>query len=81
MTFTSLATSPMSLPTASPMASAPPAVRHVAAVSAAPWHELGQTLPPKQTLDAWAHAAGMDWRICEAPVRFMSEQAGRVLIH
>ena len=45
-------------------------------VDASPWQDLGQPLPARQSLDAWARAAGMDWRICEAPVRFMSEQSG-----
>lgn len=49
---------------------------NTAAVSAAPWQDLGQTLVPRQSLDAWAQSAHMDWRICEAPVRFMSGQSG-----
>ncbi|ART48686.1 DUF932 domain-containing protein [Acidovorax carolinensis] len=37
-----------------------------------PWHELGNALPAKQGMDVWAKAAGMDWRIQEAPVRFLA---------
>lgn len=42
----------------------------------APWQTLGSDLPPKQSIEAWAQAAGMDWQIRETPVRFLSEQAG-----
>ena len=41
-----------------------------------PCHQLGNTLPPKQSIDVWAHNAGMDWSICATPVRYMTEQAG-----
>jgi len=44
--------------------------------SRAPWNDLGQALPPRQSIESWAHAAGMDWRICETPVRFMSGESG-----
>ncbi|ALP61353.1 DUF932 domain-containing protein [Paraburkholderia caribensis] len=37
-----------------------------------PWHALGNRLTPKQPLEAWAKAAGMDWRIDEAEVRFVA---------
>ena len=52
------------------------AIASMAYAGQTPWHDLGQALPPKQSLDTWAAHAGMDWRICEAPVRFMSGQAG-----
>ncbi|EJL72250.1 phage/plasmid-related protein TIGR03299 [Variovorax sp. CF313] len=48
----------------------------MAYVGQTPWHELGNQLPPKQPLEVWAQKAGMDWRICETPVRYMAEQAG-----
>lgn len=41
-----------------------------------PWHSLGNALPAKQSIDVWAQQAGMDWNICETPVRYMTEQAG-----
>lgn len=41
-----------------------------------PWQTLGSDLPPKQPIEAWARAAGMDWQIRETPVRFLSDQAG-----
>lgn len=41
-----------------------------------PWHELGNQLPAKQPIEVWAKEAGMDWTICETPVRYMTEQAG-----
>ena len=37
-----------------------------------PWHNLGQKLPAKQSLDVWAREAGMDWNIRETPVRYMA---------
>ncbi len=42
----------------------------------APWHRLGNQLPAKQPLEVWAQKAGMDWKILETPVRYMTEQAG-----
>lgn len=41
-----------------------------------PWHGLGNALPAKQSIDVWAQKAGMDWNICETPVRYMTEQIG-----
>ena len=43
---------------------------------ATPWHQLGNPLPPKQSIAVWAQQAGMDWTIQETPVRYMTEQAG-----
>ena len=37
-----------------------------------PWHGLGNKLAPKQPLEVWARAAGMDWSIEEAEVRFVA---------
>ncbi|OMQ86046.1 DUF932 domain-containing protein [Burkholderia pseudomallei] len=37
-----------------------------------PWHGLGNQLAPKQSLEVWARAAGLDWRIEEAEVRFVA---------
>lgn len=51
-------------------------VQQMAYVGQTPWHELGNQLPPKQPLEVWARQAGMDWRICETPVRYIAEQAG-----
>lgn len=28
-----------------------------------PWHQLGHALPKKQSIDVWAQAAGMQWKI------------------
>ncbi|WP_322880970.1 DUF932 domain-containing protein [Pandoraea sputorum] len=47
-------------------------VQSMAYVGATPWHGLGNQLAPKQPLDVWAKAAGMDWRIEEAEVRFVA---------
>lgn len=51
-------------------------VQSMAYVGDAPWHQLGNQLPAKQPIEIWAQQAGMDWTICEAPVRYMTEQAG-----
>jgi phage/plasmid-like protein (TIGR03299 family) len=37
-----------------------------------PWHQLGHALPKKQSIDVWANAAGMQWKIQETPVRYMA---------
>ncbi|VWC90948.1 hypothetical protein BLA18110_03372 [Burkholderia lata] len=47
-------------------------VQTMAYVGAEPWHGLGNKLAPKQPLEVWAQAAGMDWRIEEAEVRFVA---------
>ena len=51
-------------------------IEKMAYVGATPWHQLGNQLSAKQSIDVWAQQAGMDWNICETPVRFMTEQAG-----
>ncbi|WP_217493487.1 DUF932 domain-containing protein [Variovorax boronicumulans] len=51
-------------------------IEKMAYVGQTPWHELGNQLPSKQPLEVWARQAGMDWRICETPVRYITEQAG-----
>ena len=51
-------------------------VQSMAYVGATPWHGLGNPLAPKQPLDVWAKAAGMDWRIEEADVRFVASSNG-----
>ncbi|MBV8618868.1 MAG: DUF932 domain-containing protein [Curvibacter sp.] len=51
-------------------------LQSMAYVGTAPWHSLGNPLPPKQSIDVWAREAGMDWTICETPVRYLTEQAG-----
>ncbi len=37
-----------------------------------PWHQLGQALPKRQSIDVWAQAAGMQWQIHETPVRYLA---------
>jgi len=51
-------------------------VQTMAYAGEAPWHGLGNRLARKQPIEVWARQAGMDWRIEEAPVCFMSGQAG-----
>lgn len=48
-------------------------VETMAYVGETPWHGLGNQLPPKQPLEVWAKEAGMNWRICESPVRFVAD--------
>ena len=51
-------------------------VQNMAYSGETPWHQLGNRLPAKQPIEIWAEKAGMDWSICEAPVRYMTEQIG-----
>ena len=39
-----------------------------------PWHGLGHSLPANRPIEEWVQAAGMDWRIMESPVRFMTDK-------
>jgi len=48
----------------------------MAYVGQKPWHNLGNQLPAKQSIEVWAQKAGMDWEIRDTPVRYMTEQAG-----
>jgi phage/plasmid-like protein (TIGR03299 family) len=45
-------------------------VETMAHVGAAPWHRLGNVLPPRQPLEVWADKAGMAWEILQAPVLY-----------
>jgi len=51
-------------------------IEKMAYVGATPWHQLGNQLPPKQPIEVWAEKAGMDWTICDTPVRYLTQQAG-----
>ena len=49
-----------------------------------PWHGLGNPLTANQPIDVWAKQAGMDWEICNTPVRFITgkpEAIGEVLTY
>ncbi len=48
-------------------------IEQMAYAGETPWHLLGNPLPPKQPLEIWARKAGMDWTICETPVRYMAQ--------
>ena len=52
------------------------AIQKMAYTGEAPWHKLGSELPAKQPIEVWAQKAGMDWRICETPVRYLTGQVG-----
>ena len=56
-------------------------VKSMAYVGEQPWHGLGNELAPNQPLEVWATAAGMDWTIEEAEVRFVAGSAGLGSIH
>lgn len=47
-------------------------VQNMAYVGATPWHGLGNQLAPKQPVEVWARAAGMNWSIEEAEVRYVA---------
>ncbi|CAJ9266946.1 phage/plasmid-like TIGR03299 family protein [Burkholderia pseudomallei] len=47
-------------------------VQTMAYVNQEPWHGLGNKLAPKQPLEVWARAAGMNWSIEETEVRFVA---------
>lgn len=51
-------------------------LQSMAYVGQPPWHELGNQLPPNQPINVWAQRAGMDWSICETPVRYLTERTG-----
>lgn len=51
-------------------------LQSMAYVGQTPWHNLGNALPAKQPIEVWARQAGMDWTICETPVRYLSDQIG-----
>lgn len=51
-------------------------VETMAYINSPPWHRVGSALPAHQPIDVWAEKAGMQWRIQEAPVRFMPESVG-----
>lgn len=48
-------------------------VETMAYTGEAPWHKLGNALPPKQSIDVWAQKAGMDWSLLSTPVRFIAD--------
>ncbi|AYX34636.1 phage/plasmid-like TIGR03299 family protein [Burkholderia pseudomallei] len=56
-------------------------VQSMAYVGQEPWHGLGNKLAPKQPLQTWAKAAGMDWTIEEAEVRFVASNKSLGSIH
>lgn len=51
-------------------------VQSLAYVNEPPWHGLGKQLAANQPLEVWAQQAGMNWRIEETEVRFVSGNAG-----
>lgn len=51
-------------------------VQSMAYVNETPWHGLGNQLAANQPLEVWAQRAGMNFRIEETEVRFVSGSAG-----
>lgn len=37
-----------------------------------PWHGLGNKLAPQQPIEVWRQQAGMDWKIEESEVRYIT---------
>lgn len=37
-----------------------------------PWHGLGSKLAPQQPIEVWKQQAGMDWKIEESEVRYIT---------
>ena len=48
-------------------------IETMAYTGATPWHGLGNRLPQGQSLEAWQHAAGMDWTIEASPVQYLDD--------
>lgn len=51
-------------------------VENMAYVGAEPWHGLGNTLPPNQSIEEWQLAAGMAWSIKETEVLYSVADTG-----
>lgn len=51
----------------------------MAYVGEAPWHGLGEKLPPGQSIDAWKRAARLDWTIQMVPVQYQFEGRTRMM--
>jgi phage/plasmid-like protein (TIGR03299 family) len=49
-------------------------IEKMAYTGEAPWHQLGSRLPARQPIEVWAQQAGMDWSICETPVRYIAKE-------
>lgn len=56
-------------------------VQSMAYANEVPWHGLGNPLAPNQSLEVWAKASGMDWKIEESEVRFVAGTSGLGSIH
>lgn len=56
-------------------------VSSMAFQGATPWHGLGNPLAPRQPIEAWMRAAGMDWTIESADVRFVAGSTNLGSIH
>jgi phage/plasmid-like protein (TIGR03299 family) len=48
-------------------------VETMAFVGQTPWHDLGNRLAPKQSIEVWSREAGMDWRILSSPVCYQPQ--------
>jgi phage/plasmid-like protein (TIGR03299 family) len=51
-------------------------VEKMAFVGETPWHGLGSKLQPNQPIEVWQKQSGISFEIKEAPVRFISGEAG-----
>lgn len=44
-----------------------------------PWHGLGQTVVKGASIEEWATAAGMDWKVCRSRVRYGDGDHARII--
>jgi phage/plasmid-like protein (TIGR03299 family) len=51
----------------------------MAYVGEAPWHRLGERLPPGQSIETWVEAARLDWRIQMMPVQYQFQNRIQVM--
>jgi phage/plasmid-like protein (TIGR03299 family) len=56
-------------------------VETMAFVGQTPWHGLGNSLAPKQSLAVWAAQAGMDWQILSSPVSYQPQDEHAFPLH
>ena len=54
---------------------------NIAVVGDAPWHRLGQTLQPGQSIEVWATAAGLSHEVRRAAVEYQSCVDGNPVSH
>lgn len=51
----------------------------IAYVGEAPWHGLGEKLPPDQPIESWVEAARLNWHIHTLPVHYQFQDRMRIM--